>query len=172
MDSYASLETLQQHVLPAADSILARDSGSQPTTTQGETFVIESLQSGSSAAPARVSLSANAEGCATSNGVSSLPTIHASNSQGSPSTAHGHTYKIVGMDAEWQPLDSFSPVTLLQISTRSTAFLVDMMWFCRPAPLGWSSSGELCLVDFCSKRRYRQVQCIYRVSYAALLLIC
>lgn len=52
-----------------------------------------------------------------------------------------HTYQIVGLDAEWQPTEGFWPVSVLQVSTRSASFIIDMMWFCRPAPVGWSNLG-------------------------------
>lgn len=53
----------------------------------------------------------------------------------------GHTYQIVGLDTEWQSTEGFWPVSVFQVSTRTAAFLIDMTWFCRPAPAGWSNSG-------------------------------
>ena len=41
-------------------------------------------------------------------------------------------WPVVGLDAEWEPSESNAPVSVLQISTRDTAFLVDMLWFCQP----------------------------------------
>lgn len=50
-------------------------------------------------------------------------------------------FPVVGLDAEWQPSGDFSPVSLLQIATRQRSYLVDLVWFCRPAPKGWAAVG-------------------------------
>lgn len=54
-----------------------------------------------------------------------------------------HSFRVVGVDCEWEPArgNAYSPVTLLQLATRRRAFLVDLMSFCKPVPLGWSNSG-------------------------------
>ena len=56
-------------------------------------------------------------------------------------SAVAHSYRCVGIDAEWEPSDGFSPVTLLQLATRRKAFLVDMLWFCSSPPSSWAQPG-------------------------------
>ena len=51
------------------------------------------------------------------------------------------SYRCVSIDAEWEPSDGFSPVTLLQLATRKKAFLVDMLWFCSSPPSSWARPG-------------------------------
>lgn len=138
VESYAALEAMQQHIFPDEAMQTALDSRSQPESMRQELHFEEIPQNGSSTATAVESVESNG----------TTPISNADSSERREAgkaafvdTQKGHTYKLVGMDAEWQPLDSFSPVTLLQISTRSKAFLIDMLWFCRPAPPGWSNSG-------------------------------
>jgi hypothetical protein len=45
-------------------------------------------------------------------------------------------WRVVGLDCEWEPCTrsgNMTPVSLLQVATRQRAFLIDMLWFCRPA---------------------------------------
>ena len=146
VDSYTSLEAMQGHIFPAEDIQTAQDGRPQPEVAQSDGLVPESSQNGSSASPATGPIATSDDLSSTSAGASPVLDSY-TGVQILENSDNRHTYKMVGMDAEWQPLDRFSPVTVLQISTRSRAFLIDMIWFCRPAPLGWRSSGDFPLTS-------------------------
>ena len=137
VDSFATLEAMQRHILPTEGRAMpsgttdrgqgtSEASNSTATGTDGRTQM--GTQGIESPEDQLLSLKDS----------TSTPD---DNKGGGGTLGPRHIFRIVGLDAEWQPSDGFSPVSLLQVSTRSTAFLIDMIWFCRPAPVGWSNAG-------------------------------
>lgn len=135
VNSFSTLEAMRRHVF-----IGKEDSQSTASGSGNNLSTTSSRQEPSRSTSANFQNSGASHPSYSSNGDLDLVDLDLDYT---PAQNIVHSYSIVGLDAEWQPSGSFSPVAVLQLSTRSTAYLVDMMYFCRPAPSGWSNMSKL-----------------------------